>query len=100
MHFINNNNEEKWILCHNGKDIFHIVNLKKHQNLETGQPFIEEFENEEQLNIRVSEMNNIPSPQNEQSITEETIVEQSSSEEQKTQTSSGIFKFLKNTLGI
>ena len=57
MHTIDNVTETKWVLCHNSTDIFHIVKLEIGNKLETGQPYIEEFDTEEQLEQRINELN-------------------------------------------
>lgn len=57
MHTIDNITETKWVLCHNSAHIFHIVKLEIGNKLETGQPYIEEFDTEEQLEQRINEIN-------------------------------------------
>lgn len=47
----------KWILCHNGKDIFHYVLLGEGEQIATGQPNMEEFITKEELIARVTEIN-------------------------------------------
>jgi len=49
--------ETKWILCHNGKDIFHYVFFTEGQSMETGQPNVEMFDTKEELIARVAEIN-------------------------------------------
>lgn len=56
MNAIHNSQEEKWVVCHNGSDIFHIVNIKIGGNLSSGQPIMELFDTEEQAVGRVKEM--------------------------------------------
>lgn len=47
----------KWILCHNGKDIFHDVFFTEGEQIATGQPNMEEFATREELIARVKEIN-------------------------------------------
>ena len=47
---------EKYIVCHNGKDIIHLVHLKKGNKLVTGQEFIEEFLTLEDAKTRINEI--------------------------------------------
>jgi hypothetical protein len=47
----------KWILCHNGKDIFHCIFFTEGWQISTGQPYIEEFVTKEELLNRVREIN-------------------------------------------
>jgi hypothetical protein len=48
MHEIKNAQVEKWVVCHNGVDVFHLSNLKVGGNLSSGQPQMEQFDTEEQ----------------------------------------------------
>lgn len=56
MNTIQNSQEEKWVVCHNGVDIFHVVNVKIGGNLSSGQPIMETFDTEKQAVSRVTEM--------------------------------------------
>lgn len=53
MNKIENATKNMWVLCHNGIDIFHTVELQIGQNLSTGQPYMESFDTEEQLQQRI-----------------------------------------------
>jgi len=57
MNEIKNSTEEKWVLCHNGFDIFHVSLIKIGGNLSSGQPNLEKFDTKEQLVARVKELN-------------------------------------------
>jgi len=57
MNHINNSQEEKWVLCHNGVDIIHLVHLKIGGNLSSGQPIMELFDTKEQAIGRAKEIN-------------------------------------------
>jgi len=57
MQSIINNDVEKWVLCHNNIDVFHIVHLPIGSSIETGQEFLEVFETEEQVKNRILEIN-------------------------------------------
>ena len=57
MQEIKNSQEEKWVLCHNGSDVCHVVHLKIGGNLSTGQPNLEKFDTKEELVARVKELN-------------------------------------------
>jgi hypothetical protein len=57
MNQINNSQEEKWVLCHNGADIIHLVYLKIGGNLSSGQPNMELFDTKEQAIARAKELN-------------------------------------------
>lgn len=56
MNTIQNSQEEKWVLCHNGLDIFHIGHIKIGGNLSSGQPIMELFDTQEQAVNRVKEI--------------------------------------------
>lgn len=56
MNIIENATKNMWVLCHNGKDIFHIAELQIGQNLETGQPYMECFDTEEQLQAQIQNL--------------------------------------------
>lgn len=56
MKEITYSDKDAWVLCHNNESIFAIVNLISGQKLSSGQPFIEEFETEEQAKSRVIEL--------------------------------------------
>ena len=49
---------DKYIVCHNGNDIIHLVNLKEGNKLVTGQKFIEEFSTLEDAKKRINEIAN------------------------------------------
>ena len=56
MNTIQNSQEEKWVVCHNGLDIFHIVHIKIGGILFSGQPIMELFDTEEQAVVKVKEI--------------------------------------------
>lgn len=47
---------EKWVLCHNEEDVFHIVRLTVGSTVESGQPIMEEFDTESEIRERVLEL--------------------------------------------
>ena len=49
-----------WILCHNNDDVLHINILEIGDTLQTGQPEIEDFDNEEDCMDRVEEITSDP----------------------------------------
>jgi hypothetical protein len=57
MNKIENAIKNMWVLCHNGINIFHITELKIGENLETGQPYIECFDTEEELQKKINVLN-------------------------------------------
>ena len=57
MYKIDNITKETWVLCHNGINVFHIVNLQVGNKLETGQEFVEQFDIKEGLEARVNTLN-------------------------------------------
>ena len=57
MNTIDNITKTTWVLCHNEIDIFHISKLEIGNKLETGQPFAEQFDTEEELEARINELN-------------------------------------------
>ena len=46
--FINTTETAKWIVAHNGVDIYHPVILESHQTLGSGQPYLEIFNTAEE----------------------------------------------------
>ena len=49
-----------WSICHNNDDVLHISILEEGDFLETGQPELEVFDNEEDLKDRVEEISGDP----------------------------------------
>ena len=60
MNSINNISSTKWVICHNEVDVFHIVKLEVGSKLETGQPFVEQFDTEQELETRINTLTNNP----------------------------------------
>lgn len=52
----NTTTENKYYLAHNGQDIFHNGELLPLQVVATGQPFLEIFNTEQELNNRLNEL--------------------------------------------
>lgn len=57
MQEIKNSQEEKWVLCHNSSNIFHIAKVGIGANLKSGQPNMEKFDTKEEAISRVKEIN-------------------------------------------
>jgi len=57
MQEIKNSQEDKWVLCHNGSDVFHIIHLTVGASLSSGQPILEKFNTEEQAIAKVKQLN-------------------------------------------
>lgn len=49
-------NIDKYIVCHNGNDVIHLVLLKKGNKLVTGQEFIEEFSTIDEAKNRINDI--------------------------------------------
>lgn len=56
MHEIKNSQEEKWVVCHNGSDVCHVVHLRIGSSLSTGQPNLEKFDTEEEAIERAKQI--------------------------------------------
>jgi hypothetical protein len=46
-----------WFIAHNGIDVFHFGFVPKGTQLDTGQPHLETFDNEEEYLVRKQELN-------------------------------------------
>lgn len=58
MHSIENSTENLWVVCHNGTgEIIHVAEVFTGGNLQTGQPYMETFATEEEMNSRILELN-------------------------------------------
>ena len=58
MHIIENSTEHLWVLCHDGTgEIIHTIELLIGNTIETGQPYMETFTTEEDMNSRILELN-------------------------------------------
>jgi hypothetical protein len=57
MNKIENSQEEKWVLCHNNADIFHISYVGIGVNLSSSQPFLEKFDTEDLVIERIKAIN-------------------------------------------
>lgn len=44
---------DKYILCHNGKEVIHCILLKEGNKLSTGLEFVEEFTSKEDVKTRI-----------------------------------------------
>jgi hypothetical protein len=53
-------NQECYLLCHNGVDVFHCVHLLVGNKSVTGQPNMEKFDTVEELKERVNEISGDP----------------------------------------
>ena len=49
-----------WVICHNNDDVIHISILEENDTLESGQPEIEVFDNEEDCKDKVEEISTDP----------------------------------------
>jgi hypothetical protein len=49
MHNLNYPSTTKWVVAHNGSDIFHISETHPQNCFATGQPFMEVFDSKEEL---------------------------------------------------
>ena len=49
-----------WVLCHNSEDVFHISQLEAGDTIQTGQPELEVFQAEEDLENRLAELTDDP----------------------------------------
>ncbi len=57
MNEIKNATQEKWVLCHNDNDVFHIVHINVGGNLSSGQPKMEQFDTKQELIDRIKIIN-------------------------------------------
>jgi hypothetical protein len=60
MNTIDNVSKETWVLCHNSVDVFHIVHLQVGNSVQTGQPNLEQFETEAELEQRLTVLTGNP----------------------------------------
>jgi len=42
-------NKDKWVVCHNGKDVYHILEYKANMTISTGQPKMDKYDTEEEM---------------------------------------------------
>jgi len=47
---------EAYVICHNGEDVIHPVKVQPGTNLATGQPYVEEFDDEASWLARLTEL--------------------------------------------
>jgi len=57
---LQNASKETWVLCHNSVDVFHIFHLQVGEGVETGQPDLEQFDTEEELEQRLTVLTGNP----------------------------------------
>jgi hypothetical protein len=48
--------KDTWFIAHNGEDIFHVGMSEKGTALDSGQPYLETFENEQEWKARCEEL--------------------------------------------
>jgi hypothetical protein len=60
MNILEKVNKETWVLCHNSIDIFHIIKLEPNGSIESGQPELEQFDTEEELEQRLTVLTGNP----------------------------------------
>jgi len=57
MNILEKVTKETWVLCHNLIDVFHVFKLEVNSSVETGQPELEQFDTEVELEQRINEIN-------------------------------------------
>jgi hypothetical protein len=57
---INDHTSTKYVVAHNGADVFHIVKLEVGQELSSGQPYVEAFDTEEELSLKLADLSGNP----------------------------------------
>jgi hypothetical protein len=60
MHTLDNITQTTWVLCHDSVEVFHIIKLEAGNKLDTGQPYLEQFDTEDQLEQRIIELTGNP----------------------------------------
>lgn len=60
MKEIKNKSEKVWAIAHDADTAFHPIELEAGLTLSTGQPFLEEFETEEAMVTRLTELTGDP----------------------------------------
>jgi hypothetical protein len=60
MKEIKGKSEKVWAIAHNADTTFHPIELQAGLTLSTGQPFLEEFETEEEMVARLTELTGDP----------------------------------------
>lgn len=53
---INDHTSTKYVVAHNGVDVFHIVKLEVGQELSSGQPYVDAFDTEEELSSKLADL--------------------------------------------
>jgi hypothetical protein len=48
--------KDTWFIAHNGEDIFHVGMSEKGTALDSGQPYLETFDNEQEWKARCEEL--------------------------------------------
>lgn len=55
-HEIKGHTKTKYVIAHNGKDVFHFTKVEVGQEMGTGQPYVEVFDTEKEAGERLNEL--------------------------------------------
>jgi len=60
MKEIQKSNKKVWVIAHDSSSIFHPIELESGLALSTGQPFLEQYETEEEMSDRLADLTGDP----------------------------------------